>query len=40
MENTDVLGMSDEDFLKLNEPPTELKSRKRILNCSYPVVED
>ena len=25
METTDVLGMSDEDFLKLNEPPTDTK---------------
>lgn len=28
MENTDVLGMSDEDFLKLSEPPTEIKKEE------------
>lgn len=28
METTDVLGMSDEDFLKLNEPPTETKKEE------------
>ena len=28
MENTDVLGMSDEDFLKLNEPPTDTKKEE------------
>lgn len=28
MENTDVLGMSDEDFLKLNEPPAETKKEE------------
>lgn len=38
MENTDVLGMSDEDFLKLNEPPTETK-KEEDPSVAVPVEE-
>ena len=43
MENTDVLGMSDEDFLKLNEPPTETKKEEDpsvVISVEEPVEKE